>query len=154
MLLVGLIVAVGAYAATQYLRFRCVQPFCPPPPAAASGTPGAALTAFPASMEGFWTGRIHQTGGENWSMELRITEGVAVATVLYRDLDCAGTITFKSAPGGVVRAREHITSGTCTKDGTVTLAVDGAGLDWTYVPDAARYTATGRLSRTRTAPPS
>jgi hypothetical protein len=153
MLLVGLLVAVGAYAATQFYRFRCVQPFCPPA-AGASGTAGAASAAFPASMEGFWTGRIHQTDGHDWPMELRITEGVTVATVLYRDLDCAGTITFASAPAGVVRAREHISSGSCTPDGTVTLAVDGADLTWRYVPDGASYTATGRLSRTRTAPPS
>lgn len=150
MLLVGLLVAVGAYAATQYYRFRCVQPFCPH--AGAPGTPGAAPTAFPASMDGFWTGRIQQTDGRKWSIELRINEGATVATVLYRELGCTGTLTFDGAPSGVLRAREHIKAGTCTTDGTVTLAVDGDGLAWHYRPDGATYTAEGRLSRT--APPS
>jgi hypothetical protein len=150
MLLVGLLVAVGAYAATQFYRFRCVQPFCPP--VGAQATNGAAPTAFPGSMDGFWAGRIHQSDGRDWSIELRINEGATVATVLYRDLGCSGTITFAGAVPGALRAREEIKSGNCTPKGTVTLAVDGGEIAWDYRPDGDTYTATGRLSRT--APPS
>jgi hypothetical protein len=155
LVLVGLVVAVGAYAATQFHRFGCVQPLCPP----VVGPSGAGdPTAFPGQMDGFWTGSIHQTDGRDWSIELRINEGATVATVLYRDLGCAGTVTV-AAPragaipaAGVLRAREHITSGTCTPDGSVTLTATGGNLDWAYVPDGDTYTAKGRLSRT--APPS
>jgi hypothetical protein len=150
MVLVGLIVAVAAYAATQFYRFECVQPFCPP--AGATSTTGIAPTAFPESMDGFWTGRIHQTDERDWSIELRITEDVTVATVVYPELRCVGTITFAGASSGAVHAREEIASGSCTPKGTVTLTVVGGTLNWNYVPDGATYMATGRLSRT--APPS
>jgi len=154
MVFVGLIVAVAAYAATQFYRFECVEPFCPP--VGAPVTEAAAPTAFPESMDGFWTGRIHQTDKKDWSIELRINGGSTLATVLYDELGCAGTITFDGGSAGAVRAREQITSGkNCTPSGKVTLAVVGGTLKWDYVPDGATYTATGQLSRTaRTAPPS
>jgi len=152
MLLVGLSVAVGAYAATQYYRFRCVQPYCPP--VSAPSTTAGGPTAFPQSMDGIWTGRIYQTDKRDWSIELRINGGATLATVLYPDLGCTGTITFDGGSPGAVRAREKINSGGCTASGTVTLAVVDGSLQWDYVPDGDPYTATGRLSRTRTAPPS
>jgi hypothetical protein len=148
MVLVGLLVAVAAYAATQFYRFECVQPFCPPE--GARGTTGATEptpTAFPGSMAGVWTGSIHQTDGRDWSIELRINKGATLATVLYRELGCAGTITFDGATGGTVSAREEITTGSCTPKGTITLTPAGANLDWSYVPDGETYKATGRLSR-------
>jgi hypothetical protein len=145
MAFVALIVAVAAYAATQFYRFECVQPFCPQ--VGVTGT-AATPTVFPKSMAGLWTGTIHQTDDRAWPIELRIKEGDTVATVRYRDLGCAGTVTFVDAPTGVLRAREHITSGSCTPNGWVSLATVGGNLEWTYVPDGDRYTATGRLSRT------
>jgi hypothetical protein len=132
----GLSAAAAGYSATQLVRRGCVHPWCP-----------AAPTAFPASMEGVWTGRIQQTDGRAWAIELTINEGARVATVRYPELRCTGTLTFDRATTSELRAREHINSGDCTADGAVTLAATGGGLDWTYRPDGETYTADGRLVR-------
>ncbi|MBN1172968.1 MAG: hypothetical protein JXA67_12400, partial [Micromonosporaceae bacterium] len=103
---------------------------------------------FPASMTGVWSGNLQQSDGKVWPMQVSIPGGVAVATVSYPSLGCAGTWTATSADTAAATASEHITTGACTERGAVELllAEDGT-LQVGYFPEGAAYTGSAVLAR-------
>ncbi|HEV7898291.1 MAG TPA: helix-turn-helix transcriptional regulator [Planosporangium sp.] len=111
-------------------------------------TKSAESQAMTAHVSGTWTGDLAQNDGRHWSVRLRIAEGAKVATVTYAELGCVGTVTINRRGVDTLDYDEHITSGPCTPDGTITLRrrTDGR-LDFSYVPRGDVYTASAVLTR-------
>jgi hypothetical protein len=114
---------------------------------AGAGTGPRALT-FTDAMAGTWSGQLQQTDGRIWAMSLTIEGGSADAPVGYPEIPCAGMITMIGSDNSGVRAREHITSGSCTTNGTMVLNLVGGGrISVDYAPDASKYHASAILRR-------
>jgi eukaryotic-like serine/threonine-protein kinase len=113
------------------------------PPATATGT--GALTA---AVAGRWRGELVQSDGKRWSMELHLDEGGRTGTTTYPELRCVGGLTVATVGVDTLRYSEHIRSGTCTPDGTVTVSLRADGrMDVYYVPAVGGYTASAMLTR-------
>jgi hypothetical protein len=114
-----------------------------PPSSTASTRP--ALTSV---VVGTWRGELVQSNGQRWSMELHVDEGGRTATTTYPELRCVGSATVETVGADTLRYREHIRSGSCTPDGTITVRPRSDGrLDLYYVPDVGGYTASAVLGR-------
>lgn len=119
----------------------------PTTPTTPTGTEGPA-NAFPAAWSGTWTGAYVQSNTKSHQLVIAITGGTATAQVRYPDLGCLGTLTFFSASGQTVVAKESILTGHCTPTGTMTInQTTGDQLDVSYVPDVATYSAHAFLTR-------
>jgi Protein kinase domain/SPOR domain len=81
-------------------------------------------TAAPADLAGRFRGVLRQASTRTPALNKQIatvlsfSAGGRDGTVSYASPTCAGTLRFAGADGPVLRYREHITSGSCTDDGT------------------------------------
>ena len=121
----GLIAAVGP-AIAQFPPTPDDQPEQPK-----SKRPAAALVA-PPSINGNWSGQLHQVGSETpYKFEIMINGNGAQTR--YPDLDCTGKLTRVGASKSYAFFVETITKGQVDKggrcpDGTITVARQGDDL--------------------------
>jgi hypothetical protein len=77
--------------------------------------------------------------------------GARVGDILYPGLECSGSLTLVESGPDKLKLSEHIAKETkdpCIKDGTVTLVVTPAGLDYSYVAAGdTEVTVTAKLVR-------
>jgi hypothetical protein len=85
-------------------------------------------TAETADLAGrAFSAELRQTSARTPSLNKQIPTTLTFSSsgrkgsVTYRDPTCSGSLAFLDAAGPVLRYREHITSGSCTDDGTWTL---------------------------------
>ena len=136
----GLLVAIAAAVVATVVTLAPLGPS-----GAGRPTASAALTA---AMAGTWRGGLVQSDGKRWSMELHLEEGGRTGTTTYPELRCVGGLTIATVGVDSLRYRERIRSGTCTRDGTVTVSRRSDGrVDVYYVPDIGGYSASAVLAR-------
>jgi hypothetical protein len=117
------------------------------PDSTPTDTPTTEAAVFPTDAVGAWAGEYRQSDGKTFRMELTVNAGSDTAQVRYPELNCTGTITVQSREGTTVHAQEHISSGTCTPSGSMTIEVRYAQITLSYTPDSGTYTAEATLTR-------
>jgi hypothetical protein len=109
-------------------------------------------TAAPADLAGSaFSADLRQVSAKTPSLNkhipttLTFSGGGRGGNVAYGVPLCSGTLTFLDANGPVLRYREHITSGTCTDDGTWTLRRHNGRLGGAWSHTDREYFVSGWL---------
>jgi DNA-binding XRE family transcriptional regulator len=116
----------------------------------ASGQSRPTTESLIAEVTGTWKGILVQSDGRRWRMELHVNEGGLTGTTTYPELRCVGWAGITEIGVATLRYHEHIESGSCTPDGSITLRRRSGGqIDLYYVPEGDVYTASAVLSRSK-----
>jgi hypothetical protein len=147
----------GLFGVVVALVHEHTCPFGPcrtPAAGAMVSSPGSAANSpAPASrladLAGTWDGELVQSNGRRWTVELHIDGGGGTATVTYPQLSCIGDVTLINVGDTALTYHEHIRTGPCTPEGTITLTRRADHrLDCYYVPETGSYTGSAVLTKT------
>lgn len=112
----------------------------------------ASYVAPMGDVVGAWRGSFESNSARHGSVELLVNDGAMTATTTYPDLGCVGWAGIAALGPDSLKYREHITSGSCTPDGFITLRRRSDGrMDLTYGAQSGTESASAVLDRVRAA---